>query len=437
MIVLSTKYVEELRSLPNSKISAIQALISVRVSFSIKLSRISTNVGYHPQNLGYSQSELLLESDLHFQTLQKRVTPNLHTFVTAMKEDIDYSIKHDFPDVGGKTRSFPYHTLATDRQLNRDLVQWKVVKLHELMAKLVQRLSARVFVGEPACRDPAWLEASTKYVENASLTVFIMRATPGWMQRVVVTLLPCYWGAASWGNKAISVLIPVIQARREAPKDKAGVDRHDFLQGMINLANEHDGTNQKLARRALIMELASIHLTTMAAEHVLYDIFARPEYLEPLREEVESALADDDGCWSKGTFAKLRKLDSILRESQRLSPPSLLAMHRIVQNDPVRLSDGKVLRPGQHICLAAYETSKDPSIVAGDEFDGLRSWRMRERGRPEDAQKHQFANIDREHLHFGVGNNVCPGRWLASNLLKMIIGEMLLRFDLKFLDGCG
>ena len=75
--------------------------------------------------------------------------------------------------------------------------------------------------------------------------------------------------------------------------------------------------------------------------------------------------------------------------------------------------------------------------MAGVTFDGLRYWSMREQGTPEDVQKHQFASIDRSHLHFGVGHNACPGRWFASNVLKMMVGEMLLRYDLKFLDGKG
>ena len=91
---------------------------------------------------------------------------------------------------------------------------------------------------------------------------------------------------------------------------------------MINSANDHDGHPKKLARRALIMGLASIHLTTLAAAHVIYDLCARPEYIEPLREELVEALQQDEG-WDRPTTARLAKMDSFLRESQRLSPPSL------------------------------------------------------------------------------------------------------------------
>ena len=42
-----------------------------------------------------------------------------------------------------------------------------------------------------------------------------------------------------------------------------------------------------------------------------------PEYIQPLREEVES-IANEQG-WTKASLFNMRKLDSFLREAQRLS----------------------------------------------------------------------------------------------------------------------
>lgn len=140
---------------------------------------------------------------------------------------------------------------------------------------------------------------------------------------MVALLLPSYWNSIAWVRKGTDILIPIIHARRDAEKNNPDFQKPiDFLQGMIDMANERDGKPDKLARRALIMGLASIHLTTMAAAHIIYDICAAPEYFEPLREELVNALGED-GAWDKTTVNKLRKMDSFLRESQRMSPPSL------------------------------------------------------------------------------------------------------------------
>ena len=43
---------------------------------------------------------------------------------------------------------------------------------------------------------------------------------------------------------------------------------------------------------------------------------AHPEYVQPMREEVEAAIREDG--WTKSAIDKLRKVDSFLRESQRI-----------------------------------------------------------------------------------------------------------------------
>lgn len=48
---------------------------------------------------------------------------------------------------------------------------------------------------------------------------------------------------------------------------------------------------------------------------VLYHLAERPELLAPLREEIEMAI-DAEG-WTMPSFARMWKLDSLLRESER------------------------------------------------------------------------------------------------------------------------
>jgi hypothetical protein len=52
--------------------------------------------------------------------------------------------------------------------------------------------------------------------------------------------------------------------------------------------------------------------------HALYNLAAHPEYIAPLREEIEFLVTSEG--WEKSTLAKMRKLDSFLKESLRLHP---------------------------------------------------------------------------------------------------------------------
>lgn len=57
----------------------------------------------------------------------------------------------------------------------------------------------------------------------------------------------------------------------------------------------------------------------MAATHALYDLCAMPEYIEPLRSEAEAALKESKGDWQFSTIKRLQRMDSFLKESQRVN----------------------------------------------------------------------------------------------------------------------
>jgi hypothetical protein len=48
----------------------------------------------------------------------------------------------------------------------------------------------------------------------------------------------------------------------------------------------------------------------------LYRLLANPEYLEPLREEVNAVIKEEG--WTKAGVDKMYKIDSFLRETLRL-----------------------------------------------------------------------------------------------------------------------
>lgn len=50
--------------------------------------------------------------------------------------------------------------------------------------------------------------------------------------------------------------------------------------------------------------------------HTLYNLAVHPEYIAPLREEIESLVASIG--WQKMTITKMWKLDSFLKESLRM-----------------------------------------------------------------------------------------------------------------------
>lgn len=69
----------------------------------------------------------------------------------------------------------------------------------------------------------------------------------------------------------------------------------------------------------------------MATTAAIYDLATYPEYIQPLRDEIQQIIdedgqdVDEDGIvrLKKSSLPKLWKLDSFLKESQRFTPPGL------------------------------------------------------------------------------------------------------------------
>ena len=91
---------------------------------------------------------------------------------------------------------------------------------------------------------------------------------------------------------------------------------------MDNAATGTDVRPDNLAGRTLVLSLASSHTTSMAACQALYQMCEHPEHVPDLREEVRRVVEEDRG-WRKTTLTKLRKLDSFIKESQKLHSPNL------------------------------------------------------------------------------------------------------------------
>ncbi len=49
---------------------------------------------------------------------------------------------------------------------------------------------------------------------------------------------------------------------------------------------------------------------------VLYRLLSHPEYIEPLRQEVDAVVSEEG--WTKDGIDKMHKIDSFIRETQRL-----------------------------------------------------------------------------------------------------------------------
>jgi cytochrome P450 len=91
---------------------------------------------------------------------------------------------------------------------------------------------------------------------------------------------------------------------------------------MVDTAKGNDKDPKEIVHKILFLCLASMSSSTMGITHAIFDLCAMPQYLAPLREEIQTTVAEEGG-WTLAAVQKMKKLDSFLKESQRVNHPGL------------------------------------------------------------------------------------------------------------------
>lgn len=91
-----------------------------------------------------------------------------------------------------------------------------------------------------------------------------------------------------------------------------------------------------------------------------------------------------------------------------VSSPIAVTFRRTVRQ-PITLSDGFQLHPGQQIAIAARCINLDCDLMP--EADVFKPLRWTEQA---DTVPTTFSNSSASNLHFGLGRYACPGRFLAA-----------------------
>lgn len=195
-----------------------------------------------------------------------------------------------------------------------------------MFTRLIALSTSRMMAGDVLRKNKEWLNVASNYAVNVGITILLLRPVPKYLRPIVAPFLPSVRTMRKQLRYAKDLFIPMVHERRlaEKAKDPNYIKPDDFLQWMMDLGGERDEElePETLAHHMLLLvTLAVTHTSTMALCHCLFDLVTRPEYVEPLREEMCRTLPDG---WYNATQAALKdqsRLDSFLRESQRFAPP--------------------------------------------------------------------------------------------------------------------
>ncbi|KAF1994165.1 cytochrome P450 [Amniculicola lignicola CBS 123094] len=398
--VLPNKYLNELRLYPTSKLSGVKA---------------------HVANLvcDYTYTNIMIESDLHFRVIQNKLAPELSKYLDIAKTELEYGWAIDIPQP----------------------VEWQEVDVQQMMRMLVARMSSKIFLGHPACRNLEWLQLSIDFSIDMFGTAFFLRMFPPWTHPVLARIFPLRWKIKRNLNKATKIIGPLMEKHRDvlrrAEKGEEIQEDDTLLNWMMDHGNEKENGAFEMANRQSILTLASIHTTSMGVANMMFDLCAHPEWFAVLREEIETIekefgkLGEREDIGTKQWLPRLEKMDSFYIESQRFNPPILLAPSRLAMV-PITLKDGTHIPAGTRMACANADILSS-SLPNPETFDPMRSYRKRHESG--ELLKHQAGQTAINNLHFGYGKQACPGRQFAVAEVKMIMSRLLMEYDFEFPKG--
>jgi cytochrome P450 len=313
-----------------------------------------------------------------------------------------------------------------------DTEEWKELNLWDAWLGIVPRITNRILVGAPTCRDPAFLGSLVKFADTVVTNSFILNMFPKILHPIVgrAVCLPNwrYW------RRAADIVLPVIRKKLEDMMRKHNGEEgyegwepeEDFITWLIRQAMI-DGKAAELdpetiSKRLLPIEFAAIHTTVITGHFLLIDLLTSDPslgYLEAIREETSRVFAEEGGRWTKEGLSRLYRTDSAIRESQRLSnfATSLTKRKVVAPNGVTNQAEGWTAPFGAFLSLNLAGVQHDGDIYEDPyTYDAFRFSKVRmeyierpaEKKDPEEGlrvAKLGMVTTSDSHLAFGHGRH--------------------------------
>jgi cytochrome P450 len=247
------------------------------------------------------------------------------------------------------------------------------------MLRVVALLSGRVFVGLGLSRNKEFLDCIVQFTIDSFVTAEKLHRYPAYLRPLIRRWIPEYNAVQKELADMTRLLRPLVEARIHGQTGNAGennmVDWNMKNSPAILRANVSYQAMQQLQ-----VSFAAIHTTTKLLTNIIFELASRPEYIQPLRTEIETCWNSVNGTagWSKSTLSRLHKLDSFMTETQRHNPPGIMTFNRRMTSD-MTLSNGTYLPRGTYLAAASSQIAMDGEFWDSPErFDGFRFDRMRQ-----------------------------------------------------------
>ncbi|KAJ7092456.1 cytochrome P450 [Mycena belliarum] len=358
------------------------------------------------------------------------ITTNPYHLETIIRSDLTKALRSLVPEMLEEARmAIPEHLKIHSAENS------VAVTLFPTMVHLVARVGNRAMIGAPGCRNEKFLKKQVSVAEEVIPMSQILNWFPLFLRAAVWKLFCVTVGAK---DGAVRLVTPYVHAR--LPFSHHVQDNPSTITDLLlRYAPEEDLKDvQKLAVRVVHLNMAAIHTSGIFTTHALFELARMPsEQVEEIRAEIRAAIASEGGVCNKDAVGKFYKLDSLLKEIGRFHSLFAVGSSRVTLREAV-ITNGTVLPEGSVVAFAPKplhhnaQTYPDPYTFDPFRFSKLRTGENATR----DVQQ-SFTHLSNDYIVFGLGKHGCPGRFFAALMIKVIVSELLLNYDIAFPEGAS
>lgn len=322
---------------------------------------------------------------------------------------------------------------------------WKEISLFKLLQAVSFRAVNRVFVGLPLCRDKSYEKRVTSWTYAYVICAIFMRYTvPSLLKPIFMRVIAMPSHLLAW--YATKELRPMVRERlrdsHAAGKKHSQEEHNDMMQWIITTNGQKSDPRElspaNIAGKMVLFNLFATSTTSSVSSLVLVDILSysdAPTILSLLREEAAIWLPQVGK--DPAALRKMEKLDSVIRETLRFNNVAAQGLVReVVAPGGITTPDGVHLPQGAHIHSTIANMQRDTAFYGptAGKYDPFRFCIDADDSGAEvyGTKGHPSAvHLSPEYLSFGLGRHACPGRFFAVNAIKLMLGHLLLEYEVE------
>jgi Cytochrome P450 len=232
---------------------------------------------------------------------------------------------------------------AFDVEVGSDISEWRELRTWALVSKLVTRMTNKMLIGSPLCRNEEYLQLSCDITPTVFDTAVKIRNYPDFVKSIMMYFMKTKEQQLKIARKHLLPIIkerltllanPAAQEKDTKPVDTCKSSLIDIfwcssveirsVQWLLDMSPPGKRNPEILMQRLLHLNVNAIHAPAYTVTECMVDLCRHPEIHEELRAEIEEVLGNKSGAntWTKENLDRLVKLDSFIRESSRLTPIS-------------------------------------------------------------------------------------------------------------------